>query len=333
MTEKSDEGPAHFSDFRSSIYDTEYFDHKKAFGAFRDVVQDAFMSWTIEIDPDNVFDARVECLSTDTEAVARGTNTPIIAFRGAREIQKSSSDSYYANFVLAGELNIEQAGRSFDLRRGDLIVYDSSLPLKMTQRSSKIFDHLAFRIPKEKLNQSPHIESLLRHAVIRSDKMMTPLCSCLNFLAQNLVSSGSGEMRALYDTCTLLMPLSASHLMDETTRGEDFDIPPKHYVSELLSYIDTHIGEMELSPRSAADRLGISVRYVHKLFAITGTTFSAHVLAKRLDLVRRDLICTDSYSQPISTIAYRWGFNDISAFIRAFKRKYGCSPSEYRAKF
>jgi AraC-like DNA-binding protein len=79
--------------------------------------------------------------------------------------------------------------------------------------------------------------------------------------------------------------------------------------------------------------LGISVRYVHKLFGFTGKTFSAHVLAKRLDFVRRDLVCTNCYNQPISMIAYRWGFNDISAFIRAFKKKYGCSPSEYRAKF
>jgi AraC-like DNA-binding protein len=94
-----------------------------------------------------------------------------------------------------------------------------------------------------------------------------------------------------------------------------------------------HIGDAALSPRSAALSLGISVRYVHKLFAITGTTFSAHVLAKRLELVRRDLASVECRHQPIFGLAYRWGFNDISTFIRAFKKKYGCSPSEYRTKF
>jgi AraC-like DNA-binding protein len=333
MTEKQDSIHRSPETFRASIFDTEYLEHKKAFGTFRDAIHEAFMPWAMELDSEDCFDARVECLFTSTEAVARGTSTPIVAVRGNREILKSPSDSFYANYVLVGDLNIEQGGRSFHVRRGDLIVYDSNLPLKMTQKSEKAFDHVAFRIPKEKFAESQHAESLLRHAVIPAEKMMIPLASCLNFLANNLLTADADELRALYDTCTLLMPLSAAHLENESPRSGKLEVSPKHYVRELTNYIDTHIGDSALSPRSAAISLGISVRYVHKLFAITGATFSAHVMTKRLELVRRDLASAECRHQPIFGLAYRWGFNDISTFIRAFKKKYGCSPSEYRAQF
>jgi hypothetical protein len=218
MTETRDHAHLSSEKFKASVFDTEYLDHKKAFGTFRDAIHEAFMPWAMELDSETSFDARVECLFTSTEAIARGTSTPIVAVRGNREILKSSSDSFYANFVLVGDLEIEQSGRSFHVRRGDLIVYDSNLPLKMTQKSDRAFDHLAFRIPKEKLDQSQHIEPLLKHAVIPAEKMMVPLASCLNFLANNLLSAGSDELRALYDTCTLLMPLSAAHLANEDLR-------------------------------------------------------------------------------------------------------------------
>jgi AraC-like DNA-binding protein len=31
-------------------------------------------------------------------------------------------------------------------------------------------------------------------------------------------------------------------------------------------------------------------------------------------------------------VAFRWGFNELSSFNRAFKKKYGCTPSQFRAR-
>lgn len=334
MTEKPKSSfPSSCPDFKSSIYDTEYCGRGKAFSAFRDAVNEGFMPWAMELNSETEFHARVECLSTATEAIGRGITSPVVAVRGSHEIAKSSSDSYYANYVLAGELSIEQCGKSVAARQGDLVVYDSSLPLKMTQRSAGAFDHLAFRIPKAKLIHLRHIESLLKNTLIPADKMMPPLSSCLNFMAHNLLSAATDELRSLYDICALLMPLSVGHFESGVEFAENSEISPKTYMREIMNYIDANINSSELSPRSVANNLGISVRYVHKLFAVTGTTFSVYVISKRLEFVRRDLVSRGYRHQPIFGLAYRWGFNDISTFNRAFKKKYGCSPSEYRAKF
>jgi AraC-like DNA-binding protein len=46
---------------------------------------------------------------------------------------------------------------------------------------------------------------------------------------------------------------------------------------ELQDFVDRHISDPDLSPGKAAEHFGISIRYVHKLFACTGTTFNAYV--------------------------------------------------------
>jgi AraC-like DNA-binding protein len=94
--------------------------------------------------------------------------------------------------------------------------------------------------------------------------------------------------------------------------------------------VNQQISNANLSPREAADRLGISVRYVHKLFAAKGTTFGSYVASKRLENIRKDLVSPLCRNQPISVLAYRWGFNDLSTFNRSFKQRYGLTPSQFR---
>ncbi len=89
---------------------------------------------------------------------------------------------------------------------------------------------------------------------------------------------------------------------------------------------------MLICARRAAEHFGISARYVHKLFAASSTTFSSYVVAKRLEHIRSDLLSPACRNQPISNLAYRWGFNDLSSFNRAFKSRFGCSPSRFRAQ-
>ena len=100
---------------------------------------------------------------------------------------------------------------------------------------------------------------------------------------------------------------------------------------ELLDHIEAHLNVPDLSPRSAAAELGISLRYVHKLFAEKGMTFCSYVTSKRLDHVRRDLSADAFRNEPIYAVAARWGFDDPSAFNRIFKEKFGVTPGRARS--
>jgi len=72
------------------------------------------------------------------------------------------------------------------------------------------------------------------------------------------------------------------------------------------------------------------VRYLQKLFSMSGNTFSGYVRSRRLARCRADLISPLYADLSITEICYRWGFNASSHFSRAFREEFGQSPREYR---
>jgi AraC-like DNA-binding protein len=70
---------------------------------------------------------------------------------------------------------------------------------------------------------------------------------------------------------------------------------------------------------------------IQRLFEGEGTTFTEYVLAQRL--VRAHRLLTDPLhvNQKVGAISLDAGFGDLSYFNRAFRRRYGITPSELRA--
>lgn len=102
-------------------------------------------------------------------------------------------------------------------------------------------------------------------------------------------------------------------------------------MSAIKAYIIAKIDDPALCLGDVAAHQGISSSYVRKLFAIEGAKFSAYVLDIRLEKVSQTLIDPEARSHSISAVALKWGFNDISYFNRAFRRRYGCTPSDFRS--
>lgn len=94
--------------------------------------------------------------------------------------------------------------------------------------------------------------------------------------------------------------------------------------------IEEHLGEGGLRLAAVAARQGISPVYVRKLFESEGTSFTSFVLERRL-LRAFDMLASPGASRmPISTIAYDVGFGDLSYFNRAFRKRFGATPSDIR---
>ncbi len=93
-------------------------------------------------------------------------------------------------------------------------------------------------------------------------------------------------------------------------------------------YIDRHLAGGLLSPGDIAQAHGVSVRTVNRIYSSSGETVSGVIRSRRLARARAELAAG---TEPIMTIAHRWGFFDSSHFTRTFKSQYGISPREYRA--
>lgn len=101
---------------------------------------------------------------------------------------------------------------------------------------------------------------------------------------------------------------------------------------KIQDFIGWHLGDAELSPATLAAAHHISLRTLHRLFRdyAHGATVSSYIRHQRLARARNGLTDPRLVMQPVHAIAARWGFTRPADFTRAFRTRYGITPSEYR---
>jgi len=101
----------------------------------------------------------------------------------------------------------------------------------------------------------------------------------------------------------------------------------------LVSMMKNQADEMyrtEINLSDLARTYGKNEKYMGRLFKHEfGISFAEYKCARRLELAESLLLKSD---EKIIDIALECGFNNISYFNRTFLKKYGYSPSTYRAK-
>jgi transcriptional regulator GlxA family with amidase domain len=99
---------------------------------------------------------------------------------------------------------------------------------------------------------------------------------------------------------------------------------------EIKSDIAANLSRDLLSVMDIALRQRVTPRYVQLLFENEGTTFSEYVRNARLNRAYRMLMDPLLADRSISAIAFDTGFNDLSYFNKAFRRRFGGTPSDVR---
>ena len=78
--------------------------------------------------------------------------------------------------------------------------------------------------------------------------------------------------------------------------------------------------------------MSMSLRNLNRLFEQHGCSVSQWIWCERLALAHRMLADPRHIAMTISDIALACGFSTPSHFARAFKDKYGATPSDHRFK-
>ena len=106
------------------------------------------------------------------------------------------------------------------------------------------------------------------------------------------------------------------------------DIQYDKTIEGVLNYINSNL-ENDLSIDTIASEFFISKYYLMRKFKNQiGSSIHSYVIQKRLILAKS--LISDGLS--MSTVCSKCGFNDYSSFVRAFKKAYGVSPSNYNSK-
>jgi AraC-like DNA-binding protein len=91
--------------------------------------------------------------------------------------------------------------------------------------------------------------------------------------------------------------------------------------------ISTQAGDGDLSLADISSQFRLTPRYVQMLFERDGTTFTEFLREERLGLAHRMLLTRRFDGLKMSDIAFESGFSDVSYFNRAFRNRYGVTPS------
>lgn len=100
-------------------------------------------------------------------------------------------------------------------------------------------------------------------------------------------------------------------------------------VKKAQKYIEENIHDSQLSLYTMAKHLGVSTSHLSRVFkGESGLSFSDYLSDYRLNFCREMLLNTDTKIETISNMMY----STPQYFANRFKRKYGCSPKEYRMR-
>lgn len=183
-------------------------------------------------------------------------------------------------------------------------------------------------------------------------KALQPLLGDVSSLLMRPIPVHEGPMHLLLSYATALQRLDeaipgnmarmiATHLLDLTaltlgaTRDAQQTALGRGLGAARLAAIKADIAQRgdlrDISAEQIAASHQLSPRYVRKLFESEGLSFTEFALGQRLIRAHRMLVDPAGLRQSITDVAYEAGFNDLSYFNRAFRKRYGATPSEVRA--
>lgn len=226
-----------------------------------------------------------------------------------------------------GECRIEQGANEEIYRAGDIAVIDAcrdfdgemsgrgggtwlTIPLDSTRRD------IAYPLEASGLRidgKSPAgsvASAFLSAFASQADSLSAAQATRLTSILMDLLSTAASERLGLSST---------------TSRSRRF------LLRQARLHVENHLNDPSLSPSSVATHLGISKRYLTKLFQNQPRTLAELIRDRRLLKCRRDLIDGSMQHRSITDVAFSWGFSSVAHFSRAYKQHFGLTPSAQRA--
>ena len=243
--------------------------------------------------------------------------------------QHVSGDDFVLGVGLSGDRCIvEQCGRDATLGEGRAVLTNCAEPALVVLPG--IARPLSMRIPRAVLaTRIPGLDDRTSQTI--------PASAGLKLLISYVATIWDAGIATMEPR---LRDLVVAHVHDLIAlvlgaEGDARELAEQHgaraaRLSAILQAIKRGSADPHLSVGTVAAALAVTPRYVHMLLEETGRSFTHHVLERRLDNAAARLRDPQWRDRRITDIAAAVGFSDLSYFNRAFRRRFGVTPSDIR---
>lgn len=282
----------------------------------------------VRIEPadDRVFRADMRTRLVGGLGITQVSGRGIISSHTRSHVALAKSHVHCACVMLEGTARMRTAAATVELAPGDVFVTDSRH--EFTLDLSSPARRLVIQMPTAQLDGRIARSEALAGAVFRN----RPLA---RLWARNLVagfalcddlSAGAAKLFARH--CVELL----TELVDESASGQSSrsETTGGAVYFSACRVIAARLGEPSLTPAAIARDVGASSRTLARAFEARGEAVMRRVLDERVARAARLLASPQRAHRSITDVAFACGFNDLSHFGRAFTRKVGMTPSQWR---
>jgi len=226
---------------------------------------------------------------------------------------------------LEGQVEVECRGRTDLVEAGTWGVYGSSRPRAHVTQSLDC-KQLIIVLPRRELaSRSPGLGRVMYRQFPSGSITSALAFRFLTSLYDSVVEHGACGKEMANVAIHLLQVALSDQLDEENTRsGRD------KARARILSHIDLHIHDPELSVESIAHTMRCSSRYLQKVFE-GSEPLSRYIWRTRLERCRTALEDPQNADVSITAIAFSLGFSNASHFSRTFRAQFGVSASHFRS--
>ena len=305
----------------SSLFTTSTLDHAERFSAWRESMR-VFLDSSRPRTPDS-FTGEVEGYLIGDILLTRGIASAQKYDRPSSKIAGDGLDHYMIQVFVDGYTEMTLGRRTVKSRPDAPIAFDLG---EILDSHNSNFDILCVVIPRTLLaplllrpdsvhGQVPDPES-------GAGRMLADFMGSLYLAAPWLTPLDSmAAVRALLELAAAALNGTATH--DATAADHALLLKAQRFIRENLASGD-------LSPERVALAIGVSRTALYNLFQPLGGVASC-VRELRLRRCLSEIMSARQKDMRVSEIAYRWGFTNAAHFTRAFKQRFGRTPSDARA--
>lgn len=240
--------------------------------------------------------------------------------------------SYEIYYFLSGRGSFYVEGSEYPLHSGDLLIMRNTEAHYISVDPTAPYERFTLHFRRELVYDVDGGSELLKAFETREAGRQNLFTECdfqNGFYAALLerLMNVSGSKPRLQAVTVLYALLNEIRLAYES-KGEQ-SVPEKETPAySIISYINSHL-EQQLSLDLICERFFVSKAQLCRTFKkTTGTTVWGYITTKRLSAAQSMILA----GIPATQVFSKCGFNDYSAFYRAYRKQFGCSPTEEKTR-